>query len=316
MNERSLKWIVLFETFLLILLLIKIVVDYKKDQIISRPNDGLLSKRIYAGLLEPKSYLVTNFYPLEKALRSYIKDNNFTVSIYVENLNNGANFAIAERNGAFPGSINKIPLAVLILQKVESKQLDLNQRINNQPHAPTIKELLEKMLKDSDNDAFQSLGELINKAELKKLMDYYSIDTYGAYNPNSTQIKDLLGPRDFSNIFSSLYFSTVLEPEHSEYILKLLTNTTFNLKERADLPDDVKLAHKYGEYYINNKLFHDCGIIYSATLRISYCVMTQGLEENDAINVIAATVNTIYTYSSELRAKLDNYKKNGLLTNT
>ncbi len=314
MKERTLKWIIFFETLLILLLLIKVWYQPVKAPVAARdPNEFLLSKRVYTGLLPSKSYLATNFYPLENALNGYLKDNNLNVSIYVENLNNGANFGINEDDASFPGSINKIPIAILILQKAEQGELDLNNRIT--PSGPTIRTLLERMLKDSDNEAFGDLATLVDTSEIKKAMNYYGIDFYGAYDPNKTQNKEnLLGPRQLSQIFSSLYFSTLLNSSDSEYILRLLSNTSFPLKDRAHLPENATLAHKFGEYYVEeNEFFHDCGIIYTAELRLSYCIMTRNMSEPKAIVVVSEILNTIYTYATDLRSHLNEYRDQGHL---
>ena len=42
--------------------------------------------------------------------------------------------------------------------------------------------------------------------------------------------------------------------------------------------------------------------------RIFYCIMTQGLETEDAKDALGVVVNMIYHYVKDTRAKLDSYK--------
>ena len=313
MKERYLKIIILIETLLLLSFVIKFEIDHEKDKPVKDSNEGLLSKRIYSGLLPSQSYLATNFNPLREGIEKYLKENDLDVSVYVENLNNGANFGINEDQGTFPASINKIPVAILILQQAEQKKLDLSQKVRTPSGEMSIQELLEKMLRDSDNDAFQTLSQYLELKDLKKIFNYYGLDFYGAYDPSKTGgNQSLLSAQQFSNVFSSLYFSTVLQQQDSEYVLSLLANTSFNLKLEAELPEQVKLAHKYGSYYVgDSKLFHDCGIIYDPELRIAYCIMTRGLQEEKAIKVVSTILNTIYNYTKDLRTYLNVYKQQG-----
>lgn len=106
-----------------------------------------------------------------------------------------------------------------------------------------VKELLEKMLKSSDNTGIRVLSRQIQQDELRLILDYYGI------NITSTakiQLKDYVTPKSMYTLFSSLYFSSVLNQENSDYLLSLLTNTVLNINRFADLPDEVIVAHKFG----------------------------------------------------------------------
>jgi len=121
----NLKHVVLIETVLIIILIAVCLRYYSQYSNINdaKNTEGLLSPRVYAGLLEPKSFLITNFAPLEIDFRHYIQDNKLNVSIYVENLRNGANFGINDHEGSFPASLNKLPVSVLIMQYIEKGKL-------------------------------------------------------------------------------------------------------------------------------------------------------------------------------------------------
>ena len=294
-----------------------------------RPNYtlGLLSLRIYSGVLEPKSFLITNFKPLEDGIRSYLDENNINASIYIENLRNGANIGIHENRGYFPASLNKLPVAILIMQKIEDGKLGLDTLLPIQDYERTdvsgnlyltkekelsVRVLMEKMLKESDNTAFNVLYDHADKNELRNLLNYYDVSINVHYPSRRVEFlnhTDTVTARSLYNLFSSLYLSTVLNPQDSEYLLSLLTETTFDIKTLADLPDNVTVAQKYGEYYVDDaKLFHDCGIMYVGASRIFYCIMTKDLEPDDAKEAIGYIVNYMYNYVVDTRARLDLYR--------
>ena len=89
-----------------------------------------------------------------------------------------------------------------------------------------------------------------------------------------------------------------------------MTDTVFYVKKVANIPDNVKVVHKFGEYYNNNnKFFNDCGIIYISQSRIFYCVMIKNVDEEKSVEIIGFIVNQIYNYVNDTRAKLGTYKQ-------
>ena len=140
--------------------------------------------------------------------------------------------------------------------------------------------------------------------------DYHSKDIVLDYPKNNTQDRlEYINTKSIYNLFSSLYLSTLLEPKDSEYVLSLLTETSFDVRKIAGLPNDAVVAQKFGAEYIDNiKYFHSCGIIYLNRSRIFYCVMTQNMEQKDAVNTISYVIKTAYSYVIDIRNELDEYR--------
>lgn len=327
----KLKGVVIFQTIVIITLAVLLSWFYaaslkpaERQKIIP----GFLSERVYTGVLEPQSLLINNFETLQSGIKSFLQGNNISASVYVENLRNGANMGINDELGYFPASLNKLPVAVLIMQEIEDGKLTLNSTLpikeidrsdksgnlylaagNELPVAV----LLEKMIKESDNTAYNVLYDHIDEHKLARLLDYYNIKINVNYPQRRIEFinqTDSVTPASIYNFFSSLYLSTVLNPKDSEYLLSLLADTNFDIHKIADIPANVTIAQKYGAYYIkNSKFFHDCGIMYIQESKIFYCIMTKNLEVKPAEKVIGVTANSIYNYVVDERAKLDLYKK-------
>ena len=322
---KHLKVIILVESLVIAALLIAVsILGFKLHNNKQEIKNGLLSPRVYSGILEPKSLLVTNYAPLRKSLDSFINENNLTVSVYVENLRNGAFTGVNERVGFPAASISKMPLAILIMKKVDDGKLSLDTMIevNDSDKTSTwgnlyktkdkrlpLRVVFENMLKESDNTAFNILRHYSNPEDMAPILsyvDYYSEEAINAEEGG----EELITPKSIYNLYSSLYLSTILEPQSSEYILSLLTNTTFDIKKIAELPGNVTVAHKFGARYIGNvRSLHDCGIIYNGDSRLFYCVMTKDLKYDYAVQVIGAVVNKIFYYSLKARETLDQYKE-------
>ena len=329
----KLKWVVAVEASLILALILFILIPKPQNACPGTGNGhtGLLSPRVYAGLLKPKNFLITNFDPLQARLDDYISENRLNVSVYVQNLRNGAEMEINKNIPLFPASLNKIPIGILILQKIEKKELMLDSmieirdedRVSDSSELYKTKEkelplrvLLESMLKNSDNTAFKVLLGLIGKHDLELLLNYNDL------NPESTYLLqkklagsgELVTPVEISNIFRSLYLSSVLGINDSEYVLMLLTQDIFDIKKAAALPDNVIVAHKFGAYYSGGyKYFHDCGIMYIGESRMLYCIMTKDIDEQKAIRTIGIFVNSIYSYTNYTREYLNTYREQGYI---
>src|SRR3989338_6115470 len=127
-------------------------------------NLQLISPRVASWSLPAQSYLIVNLVPLKLAIKKHIEDNNVTASVYVVKLRDGASFGINTTQGYSPASLNKVPLAMAIMQKVERGEL-------------TLDTLLE--IQESDNTAQRVLLRQMNQQELDFLLtyvDYYSLD--------------------------------------------------------------------------------------------------------------------------------------------
>lgn len=290
-------------------------------------NTMLLSKKIYAHLIEPNNFMITNFQPLKEGIYTYIqkktKDKG-VISIYVENLRNGASFGINENRGYFQGSLNKLPVAIIILEKIEEGEINFDTmlEVKDEYRTPTfgelyttdqkevsIKFLLEKMLKESDNTAFNMLLANISKEELDFLFSYSGYFNK-EYVGKNTEIFQAISPKSMYHLYSILYFSTLLNTDNSEYILSLLTDTVFNVKNLAQLPEEVVIAQKFGEaQYDNRNYFHSCGIMYIDESRIFYCIMTEDIPQNEARPIVIKMVKAIFDYVTSVKNELNEYKE-------
>jgi beta-lactamase class A len=291
------------------------------DKYMYEDKSCLLSPKIYTGILPAESYLIFNFKSLQQDVQNYLVNNNLnsSVSVYILNMRNDVSFGINANEGFEPASLNKLPIAIIILKKVEKGELtldtylpindiDRDDKSGNLYNTPLdkmkIKDLLYYMLSESDNTAFRVLEEQITFDDLQGLSSYLNYYTKDIDYTITNHVYEIT-PKSTANLFLSLYLSTDLKPENSELILSSLTNTAsdeFNVKKVSNLPINVTVADKYGSYYSNDKsFFHDCGIMYIEDSRMFYCVMTKNLDEEIASNTIGAIVNKVYNYVIEKR---------------
>ena len=326
--KLKLKYVAIAELVIIVLLVWMLTPKYSSLPTVKDYSQGLLSPRVYAGIIEPKSLLVLNYAPLRRSLDEYIKKNNLSISLYLENLRSGASMGIKERKGYPPASLNKVAVAILVMKKIERKELKLDSLLdildsqrdesfgdlyNTADKKLSVDVLMVQMLEKSDNTAFNVLNAQVDPKDLGLLQDYndyYSEESVNKTKPNEDYSTGLVTPKSMYNVFASLYLSTMLEPNDSEYILQHLTHTVFDVNRIAQLPPTVKVAQKFGDvYHGQEKYLHSCGILYDGDRRFFYCVMTEGLAKEEAQKQIGFIVHEMYNYSLQTRKYLDESKE-------
>jgi beta-lactamase class A len=271
----------------------------------------LLSKRIFT---QNPNDLILNFIPLRKALKEYIQQQNNQIGIYFEYLPSGISIGVNDRDEVRLASLSKVPLAMSILKKVEKNEIKLTDKItlkkedldkdfgelwkSGEGSQFSIEELIKYSLINSDNTAYHSLLRTLSEEEVSDVYDNLEIEIL------SKETKPLVSPKSYSSIFRSLYLSSYLLEEDSNYILNILTKTIFNDKIPAGIPDkNIKIAHKIGTFSrfdTTEKVFTDCGIIYLPNRPYILCMFSK--KDNEETKKDFAYISyMIYSYLSILK---------------
>jgi len=193
------------------------------------------------------------------------KTNNLkgTYAFEVIDLSNGFKFGVNQNNVMQAASLIKLPLMLYVQGKVDDSKL-------------------EAIGKRSDNNVFM---DLVTKFGKKTVQDY--IDSLGLKNTSLEE--NLIIPSEVGEIFLKLY------KDKNEKILNFLTDTIFEKWIRAGIPEDIKVAHKYGR---EAGVVNDAGIIYSKSPFI-LVIMTQGVDELEADRLIPELTKMIYSGYAE-----------------
>jgi len=181
----------------------------------------------------------------------------------VIDLSNGFKFGVNQNNVMQAASLIKLPLMLYVQGKVDDSKL-------------------EAIGKRSDNNVFM---DLVTKFGKKTVQDY--IDSLGLKNTSLEE--NLIIPSEVGEIFLKLY------KDKNEKILNFLTDTIFEKWIRAGIPEDIKVAHKYGR---EAGVVNDAGIIYSKSPFI-LVIMTQGVDELEADRLIPELTKMIYSGYAE-----------------
>ncbi len=257
---------------------------------------------------------VINIVPLRNQLQTLVREqDNLNISLYLEFINTGANITINPDNQVWPASLAKLPLAIVIMKKVENGDLSLKDKLEikdsyrddrsgslaskTNDTKLSVDQLLHYLLVESDNTAQKTFLANITLADIQDLVDSLGLESL--LNSDGK-----LNAREYARLFRALYYSALLTPKDSEYMLDLLSQAEFRDFLSTGLPQNTKFAHKYGED-LDHQIFIDSGIVYLPNRPFSLVVMIQAKDPTQsdnrklAIEVMRKISKVAYTYFSE-----------------
>lgn len=303
---------------LLAVSLISNVVIYRHFESKYKPKFQLISSDIawmdLGDFLAIQNQYSVEYQKLKKELLEVVNGPNIngTYGVYFEDLNTGAWIGINERDEFIPSSLLKVPVIVAVLKKIEKGELSLDQKVSlkaedldlksgtlglkGEGYELTVRELLVYLIKESDNTAlFTIYSQLLDEtdvAEAKLAMGLPVGDNDNFY---------AIGPKHYSNILRSLYYSAYLRRTFSELALSLMSETEYNTQLPAGLPKNIPISHKIGFFYSEDGKagYHDCGIIYYPNKPYILCVMSTNTSKAEADITIARISKTTYAYTDK-----------------
>ncbi len=257
------------------------------------------------------------FENIKLTLNNYIntektKGDLKSASVYVRDFEQGKWFSINPTEQFSPGSMMKVATLLAYLKDSERNPELLNQRLEFKAHYSempqqkiiskqlasgryyTIKELLEAMIIDSDNDATVLLNQTINMNTYFDLIQSLNLAT-----PEKGQADFPITSPECSRMLRVIFNSSYLEPKNSEYAMQLLTKSKFLDGLAKPLPEGVMIAHKFGERFnpIEQQL-HETAIIYSNNKPYILTVMTKGEDQEKLKIVLNSISKTVYDFMS------------------
>lgn len=251
--------------------------------------------------------VLLHFVPLKEKILKQLANlsSDKKVALYIQDASTGAWLGINESERFVPASLLKVPIAMAIYKKYEAGDINLDDELIVRAedidteagvpdrytvgHSYKVKQLLEWMLKISDNTAKNILKGSLDPEELNSVFTHVAIENpYTADYDNQN-----INPRQYERMFKALFFSTYLKPVNSQALLTLLTDTRVEGLLSAKLPWEIQVAHKYGE---RNDALHDCGIIYNKQNPYFICVMTSGIEIEQSKSLINDISLEVYNY--------------------
>ena len=219
--------------------------------------------------------------------------------LYVVDLTSSYSFGLSEKESFEAASLIKLPVIATAYREAEKGNLDLetvyilkdSDKIagsgslyyKDAGTKLTYKELLRLMANQSDNTAYGIMKRILGDSKINAV-----IEDLGMYQ---TSIKEnSTSPSDIGIFFEKLWDGDIVSEADKEEILANLTNTTYEEWIAAGIPDNVRVAHKYGrELHVVN----DAGIVFSSKPFVMV-ILSKGVVEREADEVFPSLSAVVY----------------------
>jgi len=232
---------------------------------------------------------------------SLTKNLSGVYGLYVIDISNGATFGVNENEEFEPASLNKLSVVLGLYMEAEAGNLDLGTKytlknsdklkgsgsLYSRPAGMvlTYRELIQYMCKESDNTAFNIVRRILGEDKIRKV-----INTVGMTGTIMTGEDQKTTPKDIGLYFQRLYDGGLISNTHRDEFLNYLTDTIYEDHVVAGVPDDIKVAHKYGrELHVIN----DAGIVFSQNPYV-VVILSKGIVEKEADYVYPQISKLIY----------------------
>lgn len=252
---------------------------------------------------------------LHNQLQDYVIESQndslaHNVSVYFNLPETGSWTTINDSEKYTPASLLKIPTMIVYYNQTRtnpdilSTKLKFADGISNDMEnikptqemekgkSYTIDDLINRMIVYSDNNAKDLLTINIKPEEF-----YGIFDEIGIGRLDYQQTENFMTVKKYASFFRILYNASYLNRKMSEKALNLLTQVKFDKGIAAGLPQNIQVAHKFGERSYgttDEKQLHDCGIIYFPKHPYMLCIMTRGNNFENLQKIIATISSKTY----------------------
>src|SRR4030042_4658641 len=232
----------------------------------------------------------TNEDNAQKAVSEFNKDTKNLSGIYglfVINLGDGYGFGIYEDTIFQAASLIKLPVIAAAYMEEEKGNLDLEAtyKLKNsdkvegagslylkpEGYEITYRDLIRLMGKQSDNTAFRIMRNILGDATINKAAKDIGME-------RTSLVKNETTPKDIGIFFQKLWKGEIVNILHKDEILNYLTDTSFESWLVAGVPEEVRVAHKYGREV---NVVNDAGIVYAPKPYV-VVILSKGVVEREA----------------------------------
>ena len=229
-------------------------------------------------------------------IKKECKDQTTNYSIYVKRLDSGQEAYLNPMRQKSASLIKVFIMAEAFNQKNQGK-LDFNEvvTINKEdkyawgsldkvPDGTKVKvgDLVEQMIVVSDNTATNLLISKLGMDNVNALIKKFGCNetVLGRKMLDSAAAKagreNYTSPRDMAIILEKIYNKKCIDPKGDKKMMDILSKQQWNERIPANLPHDLKIAHKTGEL---GGALHDAGIVFGRQHDYIICMMTKNVPD-------------------------------------
>lgn len=151
----------------------------------------------------------------------------------------------------------------------------------------TYQDLASLMANQSDNTAFHITRNIVGDDQINNTIRIFGMTNTDLENNKTT-------PKDIGVFFKNLYRDTLVSDKNRSQFINDLTKTSFETHLPAGIPQDIKVAHKYGREV---HVVADGGIVFAPDPFI-VVIMSDGVVETEADAAFPVLSELIYEYET------------------
>jgi len=238
----------------------------------------------------------------EKAISLFnaeIKPLSGFYGFLVIRLDDGTEYGVSSNSDFQGASLLKLPLMVLMYKMSEEGSLNLDTKyvlktsdkvkgsgVMYTAKAGTVytyRQLAEFMGKDSDRTAYKVIKDAVGDSNLKAFVEETGMVNTNIDTGDTT-------PDDLGLLLQKLWNGNLVNQADRDEILGYLTNTIYESWITAGVPNNVKVAHKFGQ---DEAVMADGGIVETGNPYV-LVIMGNGITQHDADILFPKVSKDIY----------------------
>lgn len=228
--------------------------------------------------------------------------NKFTgiYGLYVYRLGEESGYGIYEDEIFLAASLIKLPVMATLMREAELGRIDLDDpytlseedkiggsgSLYYKPAGTvvTYREMLELMGKHSDNTAFGIVRRELGERKIMEMMADIGMNNTSLETNETT-------PRDVGKFFVKLWYGDILEEASRDELLGYLTDTDWEERIPAGVPEEIVVAHKIGNEV--GGVYNDAGIVMGEKSYV-LIVLSRGAMESEHVTVISGISRRVW----------------------
>ncbi len=221
------------------------------------------------------------------------------ISYYFRDMNNGLWIGINEKEMFSPASLMKVPIMITVLKEAQTNKDLLATKVQyikanfkdvdeesgfekKDGEFYAVEEYIRQMIAYSDNASALILMQLVGMDKIVVTEKDLNLSVADDSDINT----NFVPVNRYSAVFRILYNASYINKEMSEKALGFLTQSVYKGGIRKAVPENIKIAHKYGERdFFDTKgnrnvvQLHHFGIVYVQGKPYTIGVMTRGSDK-------------------------------------
>lgn len=216
--------------------------------------------------------------PILTEIKNLIVNLRGSYGVYVYRFADDQEYGLNQTEIFPAASLMKLPVMLLVYQEAEKGNLKLDD----------YRELVKVMGQRSDNAAYNQLVKYFGKEKIQALIDNLGME-------KTTIVKDDTAPADIGLLWRKLYQDVFISKSHQQELLGFLTDTIFEDRIPAGIPENIRVSHKIGT---EMGVFSDAGIVF-APQPFVIVIMSKNAKESEAKEVIPQITKAVWVWERQ-----------------